>query len=165
MFWQGSFHHGHVKSAVALGSVLLMAGCIQAVPADPEGTLNSVRSGILRAGVSPASDFVEIQGSEPQGSELMLIEDFAEHMNAQIQWTVAGEEQLVEQLEVGQLDLVAGGITSKTPWAEKVGVTRPYRTAIDVKGKKSKTIMLVRPGENAFLAELEYFLDQTQQTP
>lgn len=165
MFRQRPFRARQVKGAAVLGSVFLATACFPAVPVDPEGTLDTVRSGTLRAGVSPASDFVEIRDGEPQGAEAMLIEDFAEHAGAEIQWTIGGEEQLVKQLEAGQLDLVAGGITSNTPWSEKAGVTRPYRTATDAEGKEMKIVLLVPPGENAFLSEVEYFLDQTQEMP
>ncbi|MGP5383740.1 transporter substrate-binding domain-containing protein, partial [Glutamicibacter arilaitensis] len=151
--------------AAALGCVFLATACVQAVPVDPEGTLDTVRAGTLRVGVSPASDFVEIRDGAPQGAEPALIEDFAQHAGAEIQWTIGGEEQLVEQLKAGQLDLVAGGITSKTPWSEKAGVTRPYTTTTDAQGKEKKIVLLVPPGENAFLSELEYFLDQTQEMP
>ncbi|MEG0214472.1 MAG: transporter substrate-binding domain-containing protein [Glutamicibacter sp.] len=165
MFRHSSSRTRQVKAAAALGCVFLATACFPAVPVDPEGTLDTVRSGTLRAGVSPASDFVEIRDGAPQGAEPALIEDFAQHAGAEIQWTIGGEEQLVKQLEAGQLDLVAGGITSKSPWSEKAGVTRPYTTAIDAKGKERKIVLLVPPGENAFLSELEYFLDQTQEMP
>src|SRR5690606_14030113 len=100
------------------------------IPVDPDGTLKSARNGELQVGVSPNSDFVKIDGKVPQGSEIELVEGFSKHLGAEIEWTVAGEEQLVALLEAGELDLAAGGITAKTPWLEKVGVTRPYTSAV-----------------------------------
>ena len=76
-----------------------------------------------------------------------IVQNFAENLDAEVEWTVGGEEQLVSALENGDLDLVAGGISSKTPWAEQVGMTRPYTTHVDVDAKESKIVMLVPPGE------------------
>lgn len=151
----------------AAGAVMAMAlsSCVSSIPVDPEGTLDSVRNGELQVGISPNSDFVNVDGQVPHGSEIELIEGFSQRLNTDIEWTVAGEEQLVALLKAGELDLVAGGISAKTPWLKKVGVTRPYTTATGVEGKKLKIVLLVPPGENAFLSELEYYLDQTQEMP
>ena len=143
----------------------LLAGCGAQIPVDPEGTLEDVRSGTISVGVSPNADFVEVSNGPLQGSEIQIIQNFAENLDAEVEWTVGGEEQLVSALENGDLDLVAGGISSKTPWAEQVGMTRPYTTHVDVDGKESKIVMLVPPGENAFLFEVERFLDRTHEMP
>ncbi|MFJ2618434.1 transporter substrate-binding domain-containing protein [Glutamicibacter sp. NPDC087344] len=148
-----------------LGVAGVLSGCGLSMPTDPEGTLDSVRSQTLRVGVSPNAGFVQIENGEPRGREIILIESFADRLHARIEWTVAGEEQLVGQLEDGALDMVAGGITSKTPWSEEAGMTRPYTTWTDDRGNEHLIILLVRPGENAFLSELEHFLDQTQEMP
>lgn len=143
----------------------LLSGCVAKFPVDPEGTLQEVRSGTISVGVTPNANFVEVADEELQGSEIQVIKDFAESLDAEVEWTVAGEEQLVAALQDGDLDLVAGGISSKTPWSEKVGMTRPYTTQIDADGQESKIVMLVPPGENAFLFEAERFLDRTQEKP
>jgi len=60
-------------------------------------------------------------------------------------------------LEEGDLDLVVGGLTDQTPWADRVGVTRGYT---DIEGADDRAIVMFVPlGENAFLSELEGFLD------
>ncbi len=143
----------------------MLTSCVSSIPVDPEDTLESVRNGQLQVGISPNSDFVKVDGKVPQGSEIELVEGFSKRLDASIKWTVAGEEQLVALLEAGELDLVAGGITAKTPWLEKVGVTRPYTTAVGVEGKEQKIVLLVPPGENALLSELEHYLDQTLEMP
>lgn len=63
--------------------------------------------------ISLNSDFLRIDGNVPGGSEVERIEDFSQHLNASIDWTVAEEEQLAVLLETGELYLVAGGISSK----------------------------------------------------
>lgn len=150
---------------IGLSLIVVLAGCSQAIPVDPEGTLNSVRNGTLRIGLSPHDSLVEIEGSSYQGSEVELAKDFAQSLGAKPEFVVGGEESLVKKLEEDQVDLVVGGISSKTPWSKMVGMTRPYTQVIDEKGKKEKLVLLVPPGENAFLGELEYFLDQTQEMP
>ena len=162
-----SHSHSRPRGAALIGMslVLGLAGCSQAIPVDPEGTLESVRNNTLRIGLSPNDSLVEIKGSSYQGSEVQLAKDFAQSLGAKAEFIVGGEESLVKKLEEDQVDLVVGGISSKTPWSKKVGMTRPYTQTMDEKGKKEKLVLLVPPGENAFLGELEYFLDQTQEMP
>lgn len=155
----------HRLLAACLGIVLVsLCGCTS-LPVDPSGTLNEVRNGSLRVGVSPNGDFVDIQGKQPTGSEIKLVGSFADRIGSRPEWVIGGEEQLVKELKEGRLDMVVGGITDKTPWVEEVGVTRPYRTVLDSQGEEQKLVVLVPPGENAFLSELEYHLDQTQEKP
>jgi ABC-type amino acid transport substrate-binding protein len=66
---------------------------------------------------------------------------------------------LLEALEARELDLVIGGLTSTTPWAGRVALTRPYETT----GAQSY-VMATSPGENAWLVQVEQFL-QTHQRP
>ena len=68
------------------------------------------------------------------------------------------EQELVDDLKYGRVDLVIGGITSTTPWTADAGATEPFRTVTDESGTKIDHIMLVPRGENAFLLELDKFL-------
>lgn len=145
---------------VVLGLTLAagLTGCGLTVPADPEGTLASVTGGELRVGTSPDGDLVEVARDEPTGPLVDLVDRFADSIDADPEWTVASEETLVTMLESGELDLIAGGITADTPWVDKAGVTRGYRTIDGVDGRE--IVMLVPLGENAFLSSLERFLDE-----
>ncbi|MFJ4253139.1 hypothetical protein [Microbacterium sp. NPDC090003] len=144
-------------SALALLTALTLAGCGLTIPSDPDGTLESVHGGQLRVGVAPDGELVDVGDGEPTGSVIDLVDGFAESIDATPDWTVATEETLVRMLEQGDLDLIAGGITSDTPWLDKAGVSRGY-TGID--GADGRTlVMLVPLGENAFLSELERYLD------
>jgi polar amino acid transport system substrate-binding protein len=138
----------------------VLAGCGTSVPADPEGTLDRVRDGILRVGVSPNPPWTELRDrADPTGLETELARNFATGLNAHIEWTTGGEQQLVDALEHGELDLLVGGLTKDSPWTEKVSLTRPYATTDDGRGGTEQHVMAVRMGENAFLVELETFLD------
>ena len=154
-------------AAVGLAALLALSGCGMQIPADPSGTLDAVRGGTLRVGVSPNEGFVASgipADDDPMGPEVDLIEEFADSLDADVAWTVGSEEALVRQLERGKLDLVAGGLTDATPWVDSAGVTRPYTEVVDDDGTTLKIVMLTRLGENAFLSELETFLgDHAEQ--
>lgn len=145
--------------------LILVPACGVQIPSDPDGTLETVTGGVLRAGASPHQDLVQVDGDGVSGTEPELVESFAEHLDAEVAWTVSGEEALVRGLEDGSLDLVVGGITDRTPWVEQVGTTRPYTTIVGPQGGSHDLVMLVAQGENAFLSELERFLDENAGSP
>lgn len=156
-----------LRAGLALVSVLSLCGCGLTIPSDPSGTLDAVRGGVLRAGVSPNAPFVDVTGvdaeptgTEPTGTEVEAIEAFADHLDADVEWTIGSEEELVRDLEDGELDLVAGGLTDETPWSDKAGVTRSYDDVTDDDGSVLKLVMLAPMGENAFISELETFLSR-----
>ncbi|WP_231579291.1 hypothetical protein [Microbacterium oxydans] len=151
----------HQRVAATLGALLLaisLSACGVAVPADPDGTLSTVSGGELRVGTAPDGDLVRVDGGKPTGSIVDLVDGFASSIDAETDWTVASEETLVSMLENGELDLIAGGITSDTPWVDKAGVSRGFT---DIEGADGREIVMLVPlGENAFLAKLETFLDE-----
>jgi polar amino acid transport system substrate-binding protein len=145
---------------IGLGAVLVLVltGCAAHYPADPHRTLERVTGAELRVGISHNEPFVSVQGPAPSGREVQLVEDYAATLDAEVTWTADGEEELVDQLEHGRLDMVIGGLTNKTPWKKKVGLTRPYTKTTDEFGQTEKHVMAVRKGENAFLLDLDQFL-------
>lgn len=151
----------HALCALAVTTCLAISGCGVTVPADPTGTLDRVSGGVLRVGVTPNDDRVVIHDDgPPEGSDVVLVEDFADSIDADIEWVTGAEEELVRDLESGRLDLIAGGITDATPWSDKAGVTRPYLEVTQPDGTTLKLVMLTPMGENAFLSELETFLTE-----
>jgi ABC-type amino acid transport substrate-binding protein len=154
----------HMQWRAVLSGVLLLVsltGCGLTIPTDPDGTLDRVRAEeVLRAGASPSPGWVEVAGTSqnPSGREVELVEAFAASLDADVIWTVAGEEHLVGLLEDGKLDLVVGGITDKNPWMEKAALTRPY-VEQRVSGTTEAHVMMLPMGENAFQSELERWLD------
>lgn len=141
--------------------VLVLTGCGISIPADPDGTLDRVRDGVLRVGVSPHPPWT-VTGLEPSGSEVELVRKFADRLDAEIEWIEGGEEALVASMERGELDLVVGGLTAKSPWADQVALTAPYTSSTDKQGKKHDHVMAAPMGENAFLFELESHLNGTE---
>jgi polar amino acid transport system substrate-binding protein len=145
---------------------MVLTGCGVSIPADPEGTLERASGGILRVGVSPNEPWTELNdNAPPSGIEVDLVEDFAESIGAQIEWSGGGEESLMEELRRGELDLVIGGLTSKSPWTDKAAITKPYTEAENEAGKQEKLVMAARMGENAFLLALERFLLEQEVQP
>lgn len=155
-------HRGLVAAAVTAILALLLSGCGVSIPSDPDGTLETVRGGELRVGVSPDPPLVEDAEDRPSGSVVDLVDDFASSLDADTDWTVATEETLVRMMDEGDLDLIAGGITSDTPWLDRAGVTRGYTGVDGADGRE--IVMLVPLGENAFLSALERFLDEEAGT-
>lgn len=143
--------------AVAVMS-LLLAGCGIHIPSDPDGTLEHVEGGVLRAGVSPNDGWVDLEDGAPTGTEAEALVGFARSLDAGVEWTIGSEESLVRGLENGDLDVVAGGLTDETPWTTKAGTTRPWAETTLDDGETVKLVMLVPLGENAFLSRLETFL-------
>lgn len=149
------------RAAGAVGLVfvaLFTSACGLTVPTDPDGTLESVRDGTMQVGVSPDEGLVDVEGTDPGGPLVELAEDFAASLDARIEWTIGSEETLVGALEAGDLDLAIGGFTDQSPWADRAGITRGYKNIAGADGRS--VIFLVPLGENAFLSELEAFLDE-----
>jgi polar amino acid transport system substrate-binding protein len=106
--------------------VVLLAGC--GVPRDPESTLERVRGGTLRAGITASEPWTTLEGGRPGGVEVELVERFAAELGARVEWVDGSEADLIGALEVRELDLVVGGLTADTPWQTKAAITRSYAT-------------------------------------
>jgi polar amino acid transport system substrate-binding protein len=80
----------------------------------------------LRVGLVENSPWVSHGPAGPAGAEVKLIAQFAASLGATADWYWGGEQRHMEALQSHELDLLAGGIDSNTPWSKKVGITRPY---------------------------------------
>lgn len=152
-----------MRCARALVGLLLaagLAGC-GAIPRDPDGTLERVRTEqVLRVGASASPERVVIEGDEVGGTEAVLVTGFARALDADIDWTLSGETELIAAMERGELDLIIGGLHADSPWADKVSLTRPYASSRDPEGETVTHVMAVPLGENALLVRLERYLDE-----
>jgi polar amino acid transport system substrate-binding protein len=112
--------------ALALATALL-CGC--EFPRDPDGTLERVRGGEMRVGITPAEPFVRLNDSgDPTGVEVELVERFAETLDARVEWVTGSESDHMEALAGGQLDIVIAGLTRQSEWRRVAALTRPYLT-------------------------------------
>jgi polar amino acid transport system substrate-binding protein len=117
---------------VVLAGLLTCAGC--QIPQDPGETLEQVRGGTLRVGVSEHDPWVKLDRREPGGVEAELVQRFARELDARIDWTTGSETELIEALHERQLDLVIAGLHTKLHWKKEVAFTRPYYTVQSVIG-------------------------------
>lgn len=157
------------RSLLMVGAASGLAAC-SAYPMDPDKTLDRVRErGKLRVGVSPSAPWTTVgdregavatvDGQPIGGVEVALAQQFARSLGVEPLWQVEGEQRLVEKVEMDEVDLAIGGFTADSPWSAQVGLTRAYAEAPNARGKKVGHVMLVPPGENALVSQLERFLD------
>jgi polar amino acid transport system substrate-binding protein len=88
--------------------------------------MDRIEGGTLRVGVIDAPPFTDVRAGKVTGVEADLIREFAASEDADVSFTVGTEKDLTEALAGFQLDVVIGGITTQTPYAKDVAVTRPY---------------------------------------
>jgi polar amino acid transport system substrate-binding protein len=118
----------HLPVVLAVTVALLvptLAGC--QYPRDPEETLDRVTDGTMYVGVIEEEPWVRIDpGEEPRGVEPTLIREFAEELDAEIEWVEGSEAELMEAMRGFQLDVIVGGLTRNSPYSKEVALTRPY---------------------------------------
>ena len=113
---------------VLLVAVLALLPAECGIPRDPERTLERVRGGTLRAGITASAPWTTLEGGRPGGVEVELVERFAGELGARVEWVDGSEADLIAALEMRELDLVVGGLTADTPWQARAAITRSYAT-------------------------------------
>jgi polar amino acid transport system substrate-binding protein len=155
-----------MRAAAVCLSALVFVAC--GIPRDPEGTLDRATGGTITVGAIEAEPWVVVEGDEPRdGIEVELVERLAAAIDADVRWVIGSEEELLSALELGELDLVVGGLTATNPWSGKVTFTRPYVTRLEDVGllepatdpTETEHVFAIRHGENAWLSAIERFLD------
>ena len=126
-----------IQLITTLCAALLLTACGIEFPADPDDTLQRVRGGTLRVGVSPHPPHtVVVTDGAPTGSDVDLAAGFADSIGAQLVWVVGGEEPLIKALEHGELELVIGGLTADALGREGRD-HRPYAKFATRPGRRS----------------------------
>ncbi|GAA1340940.1 substrate-binding periplasmic protein [Saccharothrix algeriensis] len=105
---------------------VLVAGC--GLPHDVDGTLDRVRGGVLRVGVTEHRPWT-VLGDEVTGAEAELVQRLADRLGARVRWRRGAESELMAAVARRQLDLVVGGLAEDAPWTEHASLTRPYATS------------------------------------
>ena len=168
-----SLMHRITRGLILVAVLVGLVGCSGHYPADPDGTLDRVSGGTLRVGISHQPPWVDTGGEgnseqDPGGIEAQLIQDYAQSINAEVEWHAGGEEQLITLLSQSELDIVIGGLTDSSPWESDAAMTTSYAESIGVDGSTAKHVVAVPMGENAFMTSLESFLldhDIEKQVP
>jgi polar amino acid transport system substrate-binding protein len=138
-------------------TVLFLAGC-DSLPRDSAGALNRVRGGELRVGVADNPPWARFEGGRVTGLEPELIDAWAKGLGAPVTWRSGGEAELIEALHRREINVLAAGLDSKTPYKSKLALTQPYIEVEDRYGIKKKHVLAVTPGESALLFSLDRFL-------
>jgi hypothetical protein len=149
---------GRRLALVGLAASLVACG----LPRDPEGTLERVRHGKLRVGATHNERWVTVERPDapPHGCEPSLVRALADHLSADLEWTIGSESVLYDRLRRQELDLVIGGLVDDTPWKDRVGLTSAY-----VADHDGKHVLAVPPGENAWVVEIERALRAWKTDP
>lgn len=87
-----------------------------------------------------------------------LITGYAQQIDAQVRWVPGSESELMGLMEDHEIDLIIGGFDENTPWSSEAAPSRPYETPEGAPGR----IVLVEPGENALLMDLESWFIQRE---
>jgi hypothetical protein len=120
-----------LRRVFVLLSCAALVGC--QYPRDPEGTLDRVRGGTLRVGISPSEPWVTLaENQPPAGVEVELVKEFARTLDADVEWVKGSESDLMEALDGRQLDIVIAGLTRRSVWMNAAALTRPYLTTQSV---------------------------------
>jgi len=148
-----------------IAPLLLLAAAAAAacgeMPKDPEETLDRAGGGVLRAGAAAASPWVVVgPDGTPSGPEVELVEAFARSIDARVEWRTGGADELLHALEEREIDVLAAGLTTKSPWAQHVGMTRPWR-----KDGSEERVLAVAPGENGTLFALDRLIHAREGQP
>ncbi|GAB7040347.1 MULTISPECIES: substrate-binding periplasmic protein [Catenuloplanes] len=139
-------------TGVAAAVLLLVTSC--GWPRDAAGTLENVRDGVLRAGVTENPPWTVLpDDGEPSGAEPELVRRLADRLGARVEWHPGAESTLMPALKERTLDLVVGGLDATAPWTADASLTRPYLST-----DEGDRVWAVPPGENGWQVEVEEFL-------
>ncbi len=152
-----SWLSAHQRLAWVFLSAVLLIGC-DAIPRDSAGALNRVRGGELRVGVADNPPWVHFEDGRVVGLEPELIEAWATALGARVSWKPGAEAELIEALHRREVDVLAAGLDSKTPYKAELALTQPYVEVEDRYGSKKKHVLAVTQGESALLFSLDQFL-------
>jgi hypothetical protein len=137
--------------------LLLCSGCAADLPRDQHGTTDRVRrSGVLHVGVPGPGETV--RGVEDR--EKRLVERVAQRLGVRVEWRRGNVHTLLEDLEEVRLPLVAAALPSDSPFAARIGLSRPYLK----NGPRRKDYCLaVAPGENRLLLLVDQVIADAQR--
>jgi polar amino acid transport system substrate-binding protein len=125
------------RGIAVLALVAAIGGC--GWPRDAGHTLDDVRGGVLRVGVTENAPWTEVADDDAvRGVEVTLVQRLADSLDATVEWYPGAESELMAALKHRVLDLVIGGLTDSAPWVKEASLTRPYVTI--------RTVVAARPG-------------------
>ena len=137
------------RSSLVSAIMLVCSSCVD-FPADPESTLQRVKSEqIFRVGLITSTNPI---GSDPNVQA--LLENVGRTVGASSQAIEGDADVLLTQLKNGELDLVVGRFQKKSPWSRLVTIGPPLRTMRHA-GVEFVLAPVARNGENGWIAVIE----------
>ena len=118
--------HNARSAAIAAVFGVAVIGCN--LPRDSDGSLDRIRGGTMRVGFVVDTPWVTDSTDGPGGVEPAFVRALARDLGSRVRWTRGPQSQLLETLSGRELDLVIGGLDAKSPWKQKLALTRPYYT-------------------------------------
>jgi polar amino acid transport system substrate-binding protein len=113
--------------AVLTAVVMLFAAC--GWPRDAGTTLDDVRGGVVRVGVTENPPWTQISDDGTvAGAEAWLVERLAARLGARVEWYPGSESTLMAALQARVLDVVIGGLDAQAPWTKQASLTRSFVT-------------------------------------
>lgn len=107
-----------------LVAAMTLVGC--RYPTDAEHSLERIRGGVMKVGLTENPPWVIRNADGPAGVEVEIIGRLAEQLDADVQWYWDNESALLQALKAHQLDLVAGGLTKSSRLSKFAAPTKPY---------------------------------------
>jgi hypothetical protein len=141
--------------SVLLPTLLIAAQACTAIPRDTHGALERATGGVVRVGVIEHRPWTIIDGDDVSGIEPQLLQRWASGIGATIEWRQGDLEHLIQALHDRDIDVLAAGFYSSTPYAPRVAMTQPYVRIEDPNGKTHSLVLAVTPGESALLLSLD----------
>ena len=123
-------------------------------PKDTKNSFSNARESGLLVGVVNNPPYTTYANSATGGTEVTIIQEFADKEGLPVHYTRGTESLLVKKLENHELHLVIGGFDKNTVWKDKAGISTTYN---------DKNVILVAPGENQLLYRLEAVLLKHKQ--
>lgn len=92
-------------------------------------TLNKVKGDTLKVAYSENEIWIQENKGKVIGIEANIIKEFANAVNAEVEWIKGAESELIPLLKEGECHIFICGLTKSSPWKKHAGFTRPYTTS------------------------------------
>ncbi|MCG7578441.1 MULTISPECIES: transporter substrate-binding domain-containing protein [unclassified Halomonas] len=124
--------HKSYALCLCIAFFLTLVGC--RYPQNVERKISDIEGGTLFIGITENPPWVIATAAGPKGVDIGLLSQFANSLDASIEWHWGSENELLKALNHHQLDIVAGGFTHNTRLTQLAATTRPYFTSHHVIG-------------------------------
>lgn len=135
---------------------LLCGGCAS-LPRDTDNWTAQIQAArTLEVGVVQEPGEAGTRGISAQ--EAAIVEKLAKRLGANVRWREGNLLELMHALEEREIPLVAAEVRVDSPYAQTVGMSRPY-------GEKDKTkrCIAVAPGQNRLLLMLDTIIADSEK--